>query len=125
MLIKVCSFTIYYKKKAVVFSVVMYRCESWTIKKMDEHQKMDAFKLWYWRRLSTVLWTVRISNQSILKAIRPEYSSEELMLKFQQFGHLMRRVKSLEKIMMLGKIGGKEEGGRSCDHWMASLIQWT
>ena len=95
--------------KAIVFPVVMYRCESWTIKKA-ECQKIDASELWCWRRLLRVPWSARTSNQSILKEINPEYSLEGLMLKLklQYFGHLMRRADSLEKTMMLGKI----EGGR-------------
>ena len=93
------------KESAMVFPVVMYRCESWTIKKA-KHQKIDAFELWCWRRLSRVPWTARISNQSILKEINPEYSLEGLMLKLklQYFGHLMRGADSLEKTLMLGKI---------------------
>ena len=95
--------------KAMVFPAVMYRCESWTIKK-TEHQRSDAFELWCWRRLQRVPWTARRSNQSILKEINPEYSLEGLMLKpkLQYSGHLMQRVDSLEKTLMLGKI----EGGR-------------
>ena len=95
--------------KAMVFPVVMYGCESWTIKNV-EHRRIDAFELWYWRRLLWVHWTARRSNQSILKEISPEYSLEGLMLKLQlqYFGHLMRRANSLEKTLMLGKI----EGGR-------------
>ena len=91
--------------KAMVFSVVMYACESWTIKKA-EHQRIDVFELWSWRRLLRVPWTARRSNQSILKEISPEYSFEELMLKLkhQYFGHLMQRTDSLEKTLMLGKI---------------------
>ena len=85
--------------KAMVFSVVMYGCESWTIKKV-EHQRIDAFELWCWRRLMRVLWTTRRSNQSILKEISPEYSLEGLMLKLQHFGHLMRRTDSWEKTLM-------------------------
>ena len=94
--------------KTMVFPVVMYRCESWTIKKA-EHQRIDAFELWYWRRLLRVLWTARRSHQSILKDINPEYSLEELMLKLklQYFGHLMGRHDSLEKTLMLGKIEGR------------------
>ena len=98
--------------KAMVFSVVMYGCESWTIKKA-ERQRIDAFKLWYWRRLLRVLWTAKRSNQSILKEISPEYSLEGLMLKLklQYFGHLMRRIDSLEKTLRLGKIeGGRRRG---------------
>ena len=91
--------------KAVVFPVAMYGCESWTIKKA-EHQRIDAFQLWCWRRLLRVPWTARTSNQSILKEISPEYSLKGLMLKLtlQYFGHLMRRTDLLEKILMLGKI---------------------
>ena len=94
--------------KAVVFPVVLYRCKSWTIKKA-EHQRIDAFKLWYWRRLLRVSCTARRSNQVILKELSPEYSLEGLMLKLklQYFSHLMRRADSLEKTMMLGKIEGK------------------
>ena len=98
-----------YLVKAMVFPVVMYGCESWTIKKA-ERQRMDAFELWCWRRLLRVPWTARRSNQSILKKISPEYSLEGLMLKLkvQHFGHLMQRTYSLEKTLMLGKIeGGK------------------
>ena len=93
--------------KATVFPVVMYGCESWTIKKA-EPQRIDAFELWCWRRLLRVPWTARRSNQSILKEISPEYSLEGLMLKlkFQYFGHLMQRTDSFEKILMLGKIEG-------------------
>ena len=97
--------------KAVVFPVVMYRCEGWTIKKA-EHQIMDALELWCWRRLLRVSWTARKSNQSILKEISPEYSLEGLMLKLklQYFGHLMQRADSLEKTLMLGKTEGKRRG---------------
>ena len=95
--------------KAMVFPVVMYGCESWTIKKA-KHGRIDAFELWCWRRLLRVPWTARRSNQSILKKISPEYSLEVLMLKLkiQYFGHLMQRADSLEKILMLGKIEEKE-----------------
>ena len=95
--------------KAMIFPVVMYRCESWTIKKA-EHWRIDAFELWCWRRLLRVSWTAKRSNHSILKEISPEYSLEGLMLKLklQYFGHLMWRSDSLEKTLMLGKI----EGGR-------------
>ena len=98
--------------KAMVFSVVMYKCESWTIKKA-KHQRIDAFKFWCWRILLRVLWTVRRSNQSILKKINPEYSLEGLMLKLklQYFGLLMQRANSLEKILMLGKIEGRKRRG--------------
>ena len=92
--------------KAVVFSVVMYGCESWTIKKV-ECQRIDAFELWCWRRLLRVPWTARRSNQSILKQANPEYSFEGLKLKLQYFGHLMGRADSLEKTLMLGKIEGR------------------
>ena len=94
--------------KAMVFPVVMYGCESWTVKKA-EHQRIDAFELWYWRRLFRVPWTVRRSNQSILKEISPEYSLEGLTLnlKLYYFGHLMQRTDSLEKTLMLGKIEGE------------------
>ena len=98
--------------KAMVFPVVMYGCESWTIKKA-EHRRIDAFELWCWRRLLRVPWTARRSNQSILKEISPEYSLEGLVLKLelQYFGHLMRRTDSLEKILMLGKIEGRKRSG--------------
>ena len=94
--------------KAMAFPVVMYGCESWTIKKA-EHQRIDAFELWCWRRLLRVPWASKRSNQSILKEISSEYSLEGLMLKLelQYFGHLMRRADSLEKTLMLGKIEGK------------------
>ena len=98
--------------KAMVFPVVMYGCESWTIKKA-EHQGIDAFELWFWRRLLRVLWTARRSNQSILKEISPEYSLEGLMLKLklQSFGHLMRRTDFWEKTLILGKIEGRRRRG--------------
>ena len=97
-----------HRVKAMDFPVVMYRCESWTIKKA-ECQKIDAFKLWCWRRFLRVPWTVRSSNQSILREISPEYSLEGLMLKLmlQYFGHVMQRTDSLEKILMLGKTEGR------------------
>ena len=98
--------------KAMVFPVVMYGCESWTIKKV-EHRRTDAFELWCWRRLLRVPWTAKRFNQSILKEISPEYSLEGLMLKLklQYFGHLMRRTDSFEKTLMLGKIqGGRRRG---------------
>ena len=93
--------------KAMVFPVVMYECESWTVKKA-EHRRIDAFELWCWRRLFRVPWTARRSNQSILKEISPGCLLEEVMLKLnlQYFGHLMRRTDSLEKTLMLGRIGG-------------------
>ena len=98
--------------KAMVFPVVKYGCESWTIKKADR-QRIDGFELWCWRRLLRVPWTARRSNQSILKEISPEYSFEGLMLKLklQYFGHLMRRADSLEKTLMLGKIEGRRRRG--------------
>ena len=100
--------------KAMVFPVVMYGCESWTVKKA-ERRRIDAFELWCWRRLLRVPWTARRSNQSILKEINPGCSLEELMLKLklQYFGHLMRRADSFEKTLMLGKIeGGRRRGGQ-------------
>ena len=104
--------------KAMVFPVVMYGCESWTIKKA-EHQRIDVFELWRWRRLLRVPWTARRYNQSILKEISPEYSLEGqmLMLKLQYFRHLMRRTNSLEKILMLGKIEGGSRRGRQRMRW--------
>ena len=98
--------------KPMVFPVVMYGCESWTIKKA-EHQRTDAFELWCWRKLLRVPWTARRSNQSIPKEISPEYSLGGLMLKLklQYFGHLMRRTGSMEKTLMLGKIEGRRRGG--------------
>ena len=99
--------------KAMVFPVVVYGCESWTIKKA-EHQRTDAFELWCWRRLLKVPWTAKISNQSILKEISPEYSLEGWMLKLklQYFGHLMQRIDSFEKTLMLGKIEGRRKRGQ-------------
>ena len=95
----------------MVFPVVMYGCESWTIKNI-EHQRIDAFELWCWRRLLRVPWTARVSNQSILKEISPEYSLEGLMLKLklQYFGHLIQRADSLEKTLMLGQMKAGGEG---------------
>ena len=113
--------------KAMVFPVVMYGCESWTVKKA-ESQKIDAFELWCWRRLLRVPWTARRSNQSILKEISPGCSLEGMMLKLklQYFGHLMRRADSLEKTLMLGGIEGRRRRGRQrMRWWMASLTQWT
>ena len=108
--------------KALVFPVVMYGCESWTVKKA-EHRRIDAFELWCWRRLLRVPWTARKSNQSILKEISPEYSLEGLMLKLklQYFGHLMRRVDSLEKTLMLGGIGGRRKRGRQRMRWLDGI----
>ena len=107
--------------KAMIFPVVMYGCESWTIKKA-EHRRIDAFELWCWRRLLRVPWTSRRSNQSILKGISPEYSLEGLMLKLklQYFGHLMQRIDSLGKILMLGKI----EGGRRRGQTEDEMVGW-
>ena len=113
--------------KAMVFPVVMYRCESRTIKKA-ECWRIDAFEMWYWRRLLRVPWTARRSNQSILKEISPEYSLEglTLKLKLQYFGHPMGRTNSFERTPMLGKIeGGGEGDDRGWDGWMASPTQWT
>uniref|UniRef100_A0A4W2EYQ6 Reverse transcriptase domain-containing protein n=1 Tax=Bos indicus x Bos taurus TaxID=30522 RepID=A0A4W2EYQ6_BOBOX len=108
--------------KAMVFPVVMYGCESWTVKKA-ECRRIDAFKLWYWRRLLRVPWTARRSNQSILKEISPGISLEGMMLKLklQYFGHLMRRVDSLEKTLMLGGIGGKKRRGRQRMRWLDGI----
>ena len=111
-----------YLVKAMVFPVVMYGCESWTIKKV-EHQRIDAFELWCWRRLLRVPWTARRCNQSILKEISPEYSLEGLMLKLklQYFGHLMRRADSFEKTLMLGKIEGGRRRGRQRMRWLDAI----
>src|SRR5574341_1162701 len=108
--------------KSIAFSVVKYGCESWTIKKA-EHQRIDAFKLWCWRRLLRVSWTARRSNQSILKEISPGCSLEGMMLKLklQYFGHLMRRVDSLEKTLMLGGIRGKRRRGRQRMRWLDGI----
>ena len=108
--------------KIMVFPVVMYGCESWTIKK-GEHQRIDVFKLWGWRRLLRVPWTARRSNQSILKDINSEYSLEELMLKLkvQYFGYLMQRDNSLEKTPVLGKIEGKRRRGRQRMRWLDGI----
>ena len=108
--------------KAMVFPVVMYGCESWTVKKA-ERQRRNAFELWCWRRLSRVPWTARRSNQSILKEISPGCSLEGLMLKLklQNFGHLMRRVDSLEKTLMLGGIGGRRSRGRQRMRWLDGI----
>ena len=108
----------------MVFRVVMYWCESWSIKKA-EYQRTDAFELWCWRRLLRVPWTARISNQSILREINPEYSSEGLMLnqKLQYFGHLMQRAYSLEKTLMLGKIEGKRRRGQEKMRWLDGITE--
>ena len=108
--------------KAMVFPVVMYGCESWTVKK-TENRRIDAFEVWCWRRLLRVPWTARRSNQSILKEISPGCSLEGLMLKlkFQYFGHLMRRVNSLEKTLMLGGIGSRRRRGGQRMRWLDGI----
>ena len=108
--------------KAMVFPVVMYGCESWTVKK-PQRRRIDAFELWCWRRPLRVTWTARRSNQSILKAISPGCSLEGLMLKLklQYFGHLMRRVHSLEKTLMLGGIGGRRRRGQQRMRWLDAI----
>ena len=108
--------------KVMVFPVVMYGCESWTINK-GEHQRIDAFKLWGWRRLLRVPWTAGRSNQSILKDINPEHSLEKLMLKLkvQCFGYLMQRDNSLEKTPVLGKIEGKRRRGQQRMRWLDGI----
>ena len=108
--------------KAMVFPVVMYRCESWTVKKA-ECRRIDAFELWCWRRLLRVIWSARRSNQSILKEISPGCSFEGLMLrlKLQYFGHLLRRADSLEKTVMLGGIGGRRRRGRQRMRWLDGI----
>ena len=112
--------------KAMVFPVVMYGCESWTIKKA-ERRRIDAFELWCWRRLLRVPWTARRSNQSILKEINPGISLEGMMLKLklQYFGHLMWRVDSLEKTLMLGGIGGRRRRGRQRMRWLDGITDST
>ena len=109
--------------KAMIFPVVMYGCDSWTIKK-SESQRTDAFELWCRRRLLTVPWAARRSNQSILKEINPVYSLEELMLKLQYFGHLMPRANSLEKTPMLGKSEGKRSGQQRM-RWLGDITDST
>ena len=108
--------------KAMVFPVVMYGCESWTIKKV-EHQRIDGFELWFWRRLLRVPWTARRSNQSILKEISPGCSLERLIwkLKLQYFGHLMRRADSFEKILTLGKIEDRRRRGQQRMRWLNGI----
>ena len=108
--------------KAMIFPVVMYGCESWTVKKA-EHQRSDAFELWYWRRFLRVSWIARRSNQSILKEINPEYSLEglKLKLKLQYFGHLMQRADSLEKTLMLGEIEGRRRRGQQRMRWLDGI----
>ena len=112
--------------KAMIFPVVMYGCESWTIKKA-ERRRIDAFELWCWRRLLRVSWTARRSNQSILKEISPEYSLEGLMLKLkhQSFGHLMRRTDSFEKTLMLGKIEGRRRREQQRMRWLDGITSST
>ena len=109
--------------KAMVFPVVMYGCENWTLKK-DEHRRIDAFELWCWRRLLRVPWTARRSNQSILKEISPGISLEGMMLilKLQYFGYLMQRVDSWKKTLMLGGIGGRRRRGRQRMRWLDGII---
>ena len=104
----------------MVFQVVMYGCESWTIKKA-EPQKNDAFELWCWRRLWRVPWTSRRSNQSTLKEINPEYSLDGLMLKLQYFGHLMQKANTLEKTLMLGKTEGRRRRGQQKTRWLDGI----
>src|SRR5574342_175473 len=108
--------------KAMVFAVVMYGCESWTVKKA-EHRRIDVFELWCWRRLLRVPWTARRSNQSILKEISPGCSLERLMmkLKLQYFGHLMRRADSFDKTLILGKIEGRKRRGRQRMRWLDGI----
>ena len=108
--------------KAMVFPVVMYGCESWTVKKA-ERRRIDAFEVWCWRRLLRVPWTAKRSNQSILKEINPGISLEGMMLKLKlrYFGHLMRRVDSLEKTLMLGGIGGRRRRGRPRMRWLDGI----
>ena len=109
--------------KAMVYPVVMYGCESWTVKKEAECRRIDAFELWCWRRLLRVPWTARRSNQSILKEMSPEYLLEGLILKLklQYFGHLMRRGDSLEKTLMLGKIEGRRRRGQQRMRWLDGI----
>ena len=108
--------------KAVIFQVVMYGCENWTIKKAG-CQRIDAFELWCWRRLLRVPWTAKRSNQAILKEISPEYSLEQLMLKLklQYFGHLMQRTDSLEKTLVLGNIEGRRRRGQQRMRWLDGI----
>jgi len=108
--------------KAMIFPVVMYECESWTVKK-TECLRIDAFELWYWRRLLRVPWTARRPNESILKEISPEYSLEGLMvkLKLQYFGHLMQRTDSFENVLMLGKIEGRRRRGQQRMRWLNGI----
>ena len=112
--------------KAMVFPGVMYGCENWTVKKA-ECRRIDAFELWCWRRLLRVHWTARRSNQSILKEISPGCPLEGMMLKLklQYFGHLMRRVDTLEKTLMLGGIRGRRRRGRQRRRWLDGITEWT
>ena len=117
--------TMVHLAKAMVFPVVIYGCESWTIKKA-EHRRIDAFELWCWRRLLRVPWTVRRSNQSILQEVSPKYSLEGLMLKLQYLGHLIWRIDLLEKTLTLWKIEGRRRRRQQrMRWWVASLTQWT
>ena len=109
-----------YLARAMVFPVIMYRCESWTIKKA-ECRRIDTFELWCWRRLLRVPWTARRSNRSILKEINPENSLGGLLEKLQYFGHLMRRADSLEKTLMLGKIEGRRRKGQPRMRWLDGI----
>ena len=111
--------------KAMVFPVVMYGCDSWTVKKA-ERRRIDASELWCWRRLFRVPWTAKRSNQSILNEISHEYSLEGLMLKLkrQYFGHLMQRTDSLEKTLMLGKIEGRRRRGQQRMRWLDEVTDW-
>ena len=113
--------------KAMVFSVVMYGCESWTIK-TAEHQRIDPFELWCWRRLLRIPWTARRSNQSILKEISPSLEGLMLKLKLQYFGHLMQRADSFEKTLMLGKVEGRRRRGRQRMRWLDGItdsMEWV
>ena len=110
--------------KAMVFPVVMYGCESWSINKA-EHRRIDAFEWWCWRRLLRVPWTARRSNQSILKEISPEYSLKGLMLKLQYFGQLMQRTDSMENTLMLGKIEGRKRKGQQRMRWLDGITNST
>ena len=106
--------------KTMVFPVVLYSCESWTVEKA-EHQRIDAFKPWCWRRLPKVPWTARRSKQSILREINPKYLLEKLMLKLKYFGHLIQTAVSLEKSLMLGKIEGRRRRGRQRMRWLDGI----
>ena len=111
--------------KAIIFPVVIHRCKSWTMKKA-EHQRIDAFELWCWRRLMRAPWTARRSSQFILKEINPEYSLEGLMLKLQYFGHLIQRASSVKRPWCWERLRTRgEAGSRGWDGWIASLTPWT